>query len=241
MCTRGKVIPCLGMRQGQLAGEAAGAARRGRARKIQLVVDEQGRTGYDALGRGYAERYTERYIASNHMKKTWESEEEKRAARIDERNLRLDRAVPSRICPSCRRGPILESRSWVVYGATAAPMASCRSCWMKDKAQAAAAKVARLPLDKALIVAVQRTFVVSPVAVRSARERVNLSQQDMADECGWTRARQRAIETDETVLTEGELRELVAVLLSAGAKVWDSDLERVGIAAGALVQEPTGR
>lgn len=163
------------------------------------------------------------------MKKTWESEEEKRANRIVERNIRLEKASPTRVCPGCKRGPILESRRWVVYGPANAPRAMCRSCWLNDKSQTAAAKLAHVPLEKALVVDIKRSFLLSPEAVRSARERVGLSQQDLADECNWSRARQRVLETTQTLVTEGEMRELIAALISAGAKVWDQDMERVGI------------
>lgn len=161
------------------------------------------------------------------MKKSWESDAEKRANRINERNIKIEAAVPTRMCPSCKRGPILESRRWVVYGTPV--RAICRSCWLTDKAQTSAAKIAHVPLDKPLIAAIKRSYVISPEAIRSARERVGLSQQDLAEECNWSRARQRTIETEQTVLSEGEVRELIAALLSSGAKVWDSDMERVGI------------
>lgn len=167
---------------------------------------------------------------SEDMKRSWESEQEKRSKRIDERNARLDAAVPTRICPVCKAGPTLESRRWVVYGTSREPKAMCRSCWLQDRSQVSAAKAATTPLASALIMGVQRTFVVSASALRNARSRAGLSQQDMAEECNWSRAKQRSIEEQDSVLSEGEVRELVALLLSNGVRVWDIDLERVGIA-----------
>lgn len=127
------------------------------------------------------------------------------------RKLILDKIVPTRVCPSCRRRIYLES-SWVVKD----DLAICRSCFhsrgVRDKD-----KISGGFLKNPII-----RFEYDGWKIRSLRERAGVGINSFADRMGWSKKYQYEIERGDVRSLSLEIVErLIEVFESFGIIITD--------------------
>ena len=128
-----------------------------------------------------------------------------------ERKVLLDKIVPTRVCPSCRKRVYLES-SWVVKGS----IAVCRSCFhsrSKDDVDEMYGGFLGNPIIR---------FEFSGWKICCLREKAGIGIQSFADKMGWSRKYQYEIERgDVRSLSLETVEKLIKTFESFGVIVID--------------------
>lgn len=129
------------------------------------------------------------------------------------RKVLLDKIVPTRVCPSCRRRIYLES-SWVV---TKDSLVICRSCFHSRKGVSDKQEVSGGFLKEPII-----RFSYDGWKIKSLRERGGVGVNSFADKMGWSKKYQYEIESgDVRSLSLEVVERLIKVFESFGVNITD--------------------
>lgn len=130
----------------------------------------------------------------------------------------LSRTVPSRKCPECGDGPLLNGRQWIVLHVPERKLdiAVCRSCfgmnWEKSSKSGCYSKIKRNRKKVDSWYAEIKTFIIDPKALISARELRGISQTKLADMLGWSRTRVRRLESTTAEISALDIEAIQKVL-----------------------------